>query len=94
MIMAMKKIKKCQKCPNPELHKLSEKGEIMGDMTISEVVGHFPETMPVFMKHGMTCFGCPMALSETVAQGAQAHGMNAGELVEELNKAAKTKKKK
>ena len=91
MLMATKKIKKCEKCPNPELHRLSEKGEIRGDMTIAEVAGHFPEAIPVFMKHGMTCFGCPMALSETVAQGAEAHGMDAEDLLKALNKAVKKK---
>lgn len=72
---------------------IQPKESISGDMTISEVVTHYPETMPVFMQHGMTCFGCPMALMETVAQGAEAHGMDAEDLVEALNKAIKKKKK-
>ena len=67
---------------------------IENEMTIAEVVSHHPETMPVFMKYGMRCFGCPMALQETVAQGAEAHGTNPAKLVEELNKAIKSKKKK
>ena len=87
----MKKIKKCEKESNPELNLLSKKTEIAGDMTIAEVAAHYPETMPVFFKHGMTCFGCPMALQETVAQGAEAHGMDSEELVKALNKAIKKK---
>lgn len=66
---------------------------ITKDMTIAEVTTHFPETMPVFIKHGMTCFGCPMALSETVEQGALAHGINADEMLNELNRAVKKKAK-
>ena len=67
--------------------------EIRGDMTIAEVAGHYPETMPVFFKHGMTCFGCPMALQETVEQGAEAHGIDSEEMLKELNKAVSKKKK-
>ena len=66
---------------------------ISGDMTIAEVAGHYPETMPVFFKHGMTCFGCPMALQETVAQGAEAHGIDAEDLVKALNNVLNKKKK-
>ena len=92
-ITMMKKIKKCEKCPNPELNLLSKKGEIAGDMTIAEVAGHYPETMPVFFKHGMTCFGCPMALQETVAQGAEAHGIDPKDLLKKLNAVVSKKKK-
>lgn len=65
--------------------------EVKGDMMIAEVVTHHPETMPVFFKHGMTCFGCPMALQETVEQGAQAHGIDLEDMLKELNKAVKKK---
>lgn len=77
---------------NKKLKVVQPESKISGDMTISEVVTHYPETMPVFIKHGMTCFGCPMALMETVAQGAEAHGVDAEEMVEELNKSIKKKK--
>ena len=81
-----------KKSENPENRLLTKQAEIRGDMTIAEVAGHYPETMPVFMKHGMTCFGCPMALSETVEQGAEAHGIDAEKMLAELNKAIKKKK--
>ena len=77
---------------NKKIKIIQPEKTISGDMTISEVVTNYPETMAVFIKHGMTCFGCPMALMETVAQGAEAHGVNADEMVEELNKAIKKKK--
>lgn len=88
----MKKIKKCETSSNPELNLPSQKSAVMGDMTIAEVAAHYPETMPVFFKHGMTCFGCPMALMETVAQGAEAHGMDVEELVKALNGAIRKRK--
>jgi hybrid cluster-associated redox disulfide protein len=45
----------------------------------------------VLMEKGMHCFGCPMAMSETLEQGAEAHGLNADELVKEINKKGKRK---
>lgn len=87
----MKKSKKTAK-------KESKGFEITRDMMISEVVTHHPETMPLLMEYGMRCFGCPMALGETIEQGAMAHGINPAEMLEKLNKAVKAiskgKKKK
>jgi len=85
----MKKSKKTAK---------KEKGsagfEITGDMMISEVVTHYPEAMPILMEYGMRCFGCPMALSETIEQGAVAHGINPAEMLEKLNKATSKGKRR
>ena len=68
--------------------------KITGKMTFSEVLALFPETIPVFMEHHMACFGCPMAMSETVEQGATAHGIDPDKLVLELNKAIKKEVKR
>jgi len=61
-------------------------------MTIAETVSKYPETIPVLMKSGMHCIGCPMALSETLEQGLLVHGMNIDKIIEELNKVAKKKR--
>ena len=47
-----------------------------------------PETMEVFMKHGMHCIGCMASHFEDLEQGCAAHGMDADSLVKELNEAA------
>ena len=67
--------------------------KITKGMTFAEVLTLFPETMPVFLEHSMACFGCPMAMSETVEQGAIAHGIDPEKLIAELNKAVKKKEK-
>ena len=46
------------------------------DMVIAEVVTKYPDTIPVFLEHGLHCIGCHVAASETVEQGAFAHGMD------------------
>ena len=56
-------------------------------MTIREVVEKYPETAEVFFSHGMHCLGCAAANFENIAQGAEAHGIDAKKLVEDLNKA-------
>lgn len=57
------------------------------DMAIGEVVEQYPETVPVFMQHGLGCFGCAMARFENIEQGAMAHGIDIEVLMKALNEA-------
>ena len=61
---------------------------ITKDMPISDVVKKHPETIPVFMKHGLHCIGCAVAAFESVGEGAAAHGIEVEALVPDLNAAA------
>ena len=65
---------------------------ITKDNTIEEIVTNHPETMMVFMKHGLHCVGCHVAAFESIEQGALAHGINVDELVTDLNKVVSSKK--
>jgi len=56
-------------------------------MSIIEVVQKYPQTAEIFRNFGMGCLGCAAARFENIEQGAQAHGINAEELVSDLNKA-------
>lgn len=56
-------------------------------MPIGDVVQNHPETIPVFLKHGLMCFGCAIARFENVEQGANAHGINVDALMADLNAA-------
>jgi hybrid cluster-associated redox disulfide protein len=60
---------------------------ITKDMPIGEVVQKYPQTIEVFLKHGLMCFGCAIARFENIEQGATAHGINADSLVKDLNAA-------
>ena len=66
---------------------------IRKDTPIGQVIRENPASVPVFIKNGLTCIGCPMASMETVEQGAMSHGIDADKLVEELNGAGKKEKK-
>jgi hybrid cluster-associated redox disulfide protein len=56
-------------------------------MTIGEVVQKYPQTIEVFLKHGLMCFGCAIARYENVEQGAMAHGIDVDTLITDLNAA-------
>ena len=66
---------------------------ITKDMTIDEVVNQNPETMIVFMRHGLHCVGCHVSAYESIEEGATAHGINVDALVSDLNKVAASGKK-
>ena len=60
---------------------------ITGQMKITEIVEKYPQSVEVFLKHGMHCFGCMAARFENLEQGARAHGIDVAKLLEDLNKA-------
>ena len=65
---------------------------ITKNMAFSEALAKYPETLPIFLKYGMHCIGCPMAMTETIEQGAKAHGIDVDKLIKELNLAIGRKK--
>lgn len=66
---------------------------ITKETTIEDVVTKYPESVMVFMKHGLHCVGCHVSAFESIEEGAMAHGINVDALVEDLNKVAESKKK-
>jgi hybrid cluster-associated redox disulfide protein len=62
--------------------------KITGEMSIMEIVQKYPETVPVFMQHGLHCLGCAIAQFETLAEGAAAHRMDLQALLKDLNEVA------
>lgn len=60
---------------------------IKKDMPIGDVVQNYPQTIEVFLKHGLMCFGCAIARFENIEQGAMAHGISVDSLVKDLNAA-------
>jgi hybrid cluster-associated redox disulfide protein len=61
--------------------------QITREMPIGDVVQNYPQTIEVFLKHGLMCFGCAIARFENIEQGATAHGINVDVLVKDLNAA-------
>lgn len=63
------------------------KMKITKEMSITEIVQKYPQTIEVLMQNGMGCLGCAAARFENIAQGASAHGIDVDQLIIELNKA-------
>lgn len=69
-----------------------EQGPIGKDSIIGEVIKTYPGTEAVFRKfYGEGCFSCPGQAFETIAQSALMHNVDLGEILCELNKAARSK---
>ena len=65
--------------------------KITKDSNLGEIIGKYPGTIEVFMKHGLHCVGCAAAHYETIELGANAHGIDVKKLVKDLNYAVKEK---
>ncbi|HOE93655.1 MAG TPA: DUF1858 domain-containing protein [Methanofastidiosum sp.] len=55
-------------------------------MSIGDIVDQYPETVSVFISHGLGCIGCAIAQFETLEEGAMAHGIDVEALLKDLNK--------
>lgn len=55
-------------------------------ISFAELLEKHPESAEVLMESGMHCIGCPMAMQETLEEGALAHGLDVEEIVEKINK--------
>ena len=56
-----------------------------GKSTIGEVIKTNEKYVKILMGFGMHCFGCPMAQMETLAEAAQAHGIDLEFMLKKLN---------
>ncbi len=61
--------------------------KITKQMKIEEAIKKYPQTAEVFAKHGFHCIGCIAASFENIEQGAEAHGIDIKELIDDLNNA-------
>ncbi len=59
--------------------------KITKESRLGEIIQNYPETVSVFQKYNLGCFGCPSAGMETIDNAAQLHGVDADNLVKDLN---------
>ena len=55
------------------------------DMIISYLVQIDQNIIPILMREGMHCIGCPSAQAETLEEAALVHGLDPDVLVARLN---------
>lgn len=75
---------------NKKKNKLGAK--VKASMSFSKLMQDYPEAIEVLLEKGMHCIGCPMSMQETIKQGAEMHGIEPKELINEINKKLNKKK--
>lgn len=55
------------------------------DMVIGQIIRIDEGLIPILMKSGMHCVGCPSAQAETLEEAAMVHGMDSDALIDEMN---------
>jgi len=58
---------------------------ITKDMIIGDIIRQYPESVHVFMHHGLECYECQIADLETLEHGAGHHKLDIDLLLTELN---------
>lgn len=61
-----------------------KKNTFSKDLLIADVLHHWPETIPIFLKRQMGCIGCAMAPFETLAEAANIYGFCCTQFIKEL----------
>jgi len=57
---------------------------LSADVTVGELMTRWPQTVDVFLRHGMACVGCNMAPFDTVVDAARMYRMCPDQLMAEL----------
>ena len=58
---------------------------ISKDMTIGELIRTDENIVPILMRAGMHCIGCPSAQGESLEEAAMVHGIDADVLTPQIN---------
>ncbi len=56
----------------------------LAQMTVADLLARFPQTIPVFNRHGMACAGCDIADLETVGEAIEIYRLDAALFLAEL----------
>lgn len=59
--------------------------QIHKDMLINDIIEVDPGNAAILMASGMHCIGCMAAAGETLEEAAGVHGMDADDLVKDIN---------
>ncbi len=55
------------------------------EMNILEIVQKYPQSIEVFQQYGLGCIGCAAARFENLEAGAKVHGIDADQMVKDIN---------
>ncbi len=61
-----------------------DRGDFLTQITIAELLRHYPQAAAVFLKHRTACVGCMMSRFETLAEVAHNYAIDPARLVSEI----------
>lgn len=61
------------------------------DLSLADLMTHWPRTIPIFIRHRMLCVGCPISRFHTVANACAEYHLNEKDFLEELKQAIDVK---
>ncbi|HOA54841.1 MAG: DUF1858 domain-containing protein [Acetivibrionales bacterium] len=65
--------------------------KVTKDMIIADILSLDRGTVPILLRIGMPCLGCPSASGETLEEACAVHGVDVDEIVKELNEYLESK---
>jgi len=69
--------------------------KITKEMPIEEIINKIPNAAEIMFSNGLHCVGCHVAASESLEEGAKAHGLSdkqISDMVKEINKLVQKQK--
>ena len=60
--------------------------QVSKDMIIADLIQLDTGIIPILMNAGMHCIGCPSSIGESLEEAAMVHGIDADELLVNINK--------
>lgn len=65
--------------------------EIQAEQTVAEVLARWPEAIPVFLRHRLSCVGCTMSPFESLEDVCAIYAIDLETFLAELRQAAGSK---
>ena len=59
--------------------------KITKDMIIADILAEDPSIAAVLVSAGMHCIGCPASQGEALEEACMVHGLNADEILQDVN---------
>ena len=57
---------------------------VLEHVSVNEVMSRWPETIGVFIQHGMGCVGCPVARFHSVEEACREHDLECSRFLSDL----------
>ena len=68
--------------------------KISKDMIIADLVKIDQNIVPILMREGMHCIGCPSSIGESLEEACMVHGLDVNAVLADIHHYEETKKKK